>query len=63
MYLKLYKGSVQGEIYDFNSSEKQEITIGRNPINDITIEDKLLSSTHCIVNFKGDTWKIKDGNG
>ena len=71
LFLKYYfNDQVQGDNkYQFNSEDNQFITLGREEKgkgkkgNDIAIQDKLLSKTHCIINFENNHWLISDGNG
>ena len=42
--------------------DKNEYTIGRTKISDITIDDILLSKINCCLNYEKDTWYIQDGN-
>ncbi len=46
--------------FEFNSEEKDTIVIGREFDCDISIEDKMLSKTHCMLYYDNE-WRIKDG--
>lgn len=70
--MKIFGGSNNGEIYDFNVNEMQdghrEIMMGRTPDCDIRINDKLLSKTQCHVRLFYETeskyrWMLHDGCG
>lgn len=66
--LKLFTGDEQTETYEF-TPDKKIITIGRDKMSDIYIEDKLLSRKQCYIYYKNDEndkqknkWFIKDGD-
>ena len=66
--LKLFTGDEQTETYEF-TPDKKIITIGRDKMSDIYIEDKLLSRKQCYLYYKNDEndkqknkWFIKDGD-
>lgn len=66
--LKLFTGYEQTETYEF-TPDKKIITIGRDKMSDIYIEDKLLSRKQCYIYYKNDEndkqknkWFIKDGD-
>ena len=66
--LKLFTGDEQTETYEF-TPDKKIITIGRDKMSDIYIEDKLLSRKQCYIYYKNDEndkqknkWYIKDGD-
>ena len=66
--LKLFTGDEQTETYEF-TPDKKIITIGRDKMSDIYIEDKLLSRKQCYIYYKNDgndkqknKWFIKDGD-
>ena len=62
--LKIFTGKEENKIYEFNSKEKSNITIGRDISNEVQIEDRMLSRKHCHIYFKKDEgeWYIKDGD-
>lgn len=66
--LKVFTGDEQTETYEF-TPDKKIITIGRDKMSDIYIEDKLLSRKQCYIYYKNDEndkqknkWFIKDGD-
>lgn len=69
--MKIFGGSNNGEIYDYNINDmeegKREILMGRTPDCDIRINDKLLSKTQCHVRLYYESenryrWMLHDGS-
>ena len=62
LYLQVYSGKKKYEPVIISKGNKKIYTIGRSEINDVMIEDKMLSRVHCFVYFDNKNWVIKDGN-
>ena len=62
LILQIYNGNKKYEPIIISKSNKILYTIGRSEINDIMIEDKMLSRVHCFIYFDNKNWIIKDGN-
>lgn len=69
--LKIFGGSNNGEIYEFNMADmgfgERDVLMGRTPECDIRINDKLLSKTQCHVKlyYEGEDsykWMLHDGH-
>lgn len=52
-------GSVKGQKFEIH---KDRITIGRNQVNDIVLADAAVSSQHCYVIRRGDSYMLHDLN-
>ena len=62
--LKFYNKNDNSETKEFliNSGEQQSISIGRNAMNDIIINDSLMSKTHCSLKYNEYSgWSLTDG--
>jgi len=68
--LKIFGGSNNGEIYEYNMKEmdygKKQMLMGRTPDCDVRINDKLLSKTQCHISlfYQDDNnfrWMLHDG--
>lgn len=65
IHINLLSGNETYEPFAFNASSKNEITIGRDFGCEISIEDKMLSRIHCVINFDNikKVWTLFDGMG
>ena len=58
--LEALKGPREGEAFSFAVGE---ITIGRDPSNQVSLLDKLVSRRHCVVRTDGTSYQIVDLGG
>ncbi|MCX6991899.1 MAG: FHA domain-containing protein [Kiritimatiellaeota bacterium] len=58
-YLMGMSGSVKGQKFEIN---KDRMTIGRNQINDVVLTDEAVSSQHCYVAKRGESYVLHDLN-
>ena len=58
--LEALKGPREGEAFSFRAGE---ITIGRDPSNQVFLLDKLVSRRHCVVRTDGSSFQIVDLGG
>lgn len=58
-YLIGMSGSVKGQTI---ALEKDRITIGRNPANDLVLTDEAVSSQHCYISRRGGHYILHDLN-
>jgi pSer/pThr/pTyr-binding forkhead associated (FHA) protein len=58
-YLMGMSGSVKGQKFEIR---KDRMTIGRNQINDLVLEDEAVSSQHCYVARRGAIYVLRDLN-
>jgi len=58
--LEALKGPREGEAFSFRAGE---ITIGRDPSNQVFLLDKLVSRRHCVVRSDGSSFQIVDLGG
>ena len=55
--IEVIQGSQKGRVWEFH---KDSIQIGRDPGNDLVIEDIHVSSVHCRLLLRGEAWSIED---
>ena len=58
-YLMGMSGSVKGQKFEIR---KDRMTIGRNQINDLVLTDEAVSSQHCYVAKRGESYVLHDLN-
>ena len=58
-YLMGMSGSVKGQKFEIR---KDRMTIGRNQINDLVLTDEAVSSQHCYVARRGESYVLHDLN-
>jgi len=58
-YLMGMSGSVKGQKFEIR---KDRMTIGRNQINDLVLTDEAISSQHCYVARRGESYVLHDLN-
>ncbi|MBW2263806.1 MAG: FHA domain-containing protein [Deltaproteobacteria bacterium] len=55
--IEVIQGSQKGRVWEF---PKDSIQIGRDPGNDLVVEDIHVSSVHCRLLLRGEVWTIED---
>ncbi|KAL4472427.1 hypothetical protein ABPG74_018376 [Tetrahymena malaccensis] len=61
---QFYGGYSNGEVYELDPKEYQEVTLGRSEKCSLYFKDKLISKVQCLIQFNPNIgWILKDGDG